>query len=85
MIKSAIICLLPIIILAVCVNANKTLSEKIPYCHSKSDYNCQVKINDVKSWYETFGDLSNSYASSSSVTYWVFFPFLNISFYFLLL
>lgn len=61
MIKNATICLLSIIVLAAYTNANEALSEKIPYCHSISDYNCQVKISDVESWYETFGDLSNSY------------------------
>lgn len=61
MIKSATIYLLPIIILAILVNGYKSFENNIPYCKSKNNYNCQVKIEDVESWYETFGDLSNSY------------------------
>ena len=59
--KNIMFCLLPIIILATLVNSYKSFEDNIPYCKSKNDYNCQVKIEDVESWYETFGDLSDSY------------------------
>jgi hypothetical protein len=59
--KNVVIFLLPIIILAAFVNSYKSFEDNIPYCKSKNDYNCQVKIKDVETWYETFGDLSNSY------------------------
>lgn len=59
--KNMILCLLPIIILAILVNSYKSFEDNIPYCKLKNDYNCQVKIKDVESWYETFGYLSNSY------------------------
>lgn len=59
--KKIMACLLLVIILAALSNSYKSFEDNIPYCKSKNDYNCQVKISDVESWYETFGDLSNSY------------------------
>lgn len=59
--EKTIACLLLVIILAALVNSYKSFEDNIPYCKSKNDYNCQVRISDVESWYETFGDLSNSY------------------------